>query len=211
MPPVAVQGGVQVIHGDTSGNGNTMKVAVDDMPAKIVAAKPGTVFWQVPPMAAPGPHEVVFTPGPGKTRVALPLYVVNLKMSADNTKLLKGQSTRMHVTITGLEQLPASAWQSDLPPKELVDLRRWEERAGGARAPKASEPGMVVLVLENQSPQTIRMGSHGDRIVLQLHQRDFAKGPYTYEDKLQSLQGGGFGIRGTVTAFLKQATSSPRP
>ena len=199
-----------MIHGDTSGNSNSMQITLDSMPQKIVAAKPGTVFWHVDEMVMPGVREVVFAPGPGKAPQTFPLYVLGLIMAADQTKLIKGQSTRMHVTITGLERLPASAWQSDVPPPDLVDLKQWMERSGGVRPPAPSEPGSVVLILENQSPDTIRMGSRGNRIVLQLHQRDFAKGPYIYEDKIQSIRSGGFGIQGTVTAFLKQATGIPK-
>ena len=117
-----------------------MKITIDEIPAKIVAAKPGTVFWRVPETIAPGMHQVVFVPGPGKTPLTFALYVIGLKMSADRTNLIRGQSTQMHVVVTGLENLPATAWQSGLPPSDLVDLKRFEERSG-LRVPKSSEPG----------------------------------------------------------------------
>jgi hypothetical protein len=206
MPPIAVAGGVQVIHGDCSGNSSTMSVSVDNTPATIVAAKPGTVFWRVPKTIAAGPHAVVFVPGAGKTPVTLPMFVLGLVMSADRTNLLRGQSTQMHVTITGLDTLPAAAWQADLPSRDLVDMKRMQELAPAFVPPKPSDPGVVLLVIKNHSPSVIKMGGHGDRIVLQLRQRDFARGPYTFSDKLQSLMSGNFDIRGTVTAFLKPAS-----
>jgi hypothetical protein len=208
MSPVSTAGAVQVIHGDTGGNVNDMKVTVDDRAANIVAAKPGTVFWDVPQDLKPGSHRVVFSPGGRRPRVVLMLFVLELEMSAGQTNLIRGQSTRMHVVVTGLEGLPASVWQqAEAPPHDLMDLKRMEKLAPGVHMPTANEPGTVILILQNQSPETIRMGSRGSVIVLQLHQRDFAKGPYRYDDKIQSIKSGGFGIRGVVTSFLKQVTS----
>jgi hypothetical protein len=53
------------------------------------------------------------------------------------------------------------------------------------------------------------MGKQGDRITLQLHQQDFARGPFVYEDKLQSLRSGGFNITGAVAVFLKEIPGQP--
>jgi hypothetical protein len=41
-----------------------MKILVDDQPVRIVAAKPGTAFWDVPKTLSPGPHRVTVSPGP---------------------------------------------------------------------------------------------------------------------------------------------------
>jgi hypothetical protein len=211
MPPVTTPGGVQVIHeanNRMSGDSTTMNVVVDDKPATIVAATPGAVYWGVPETLAPGPHQVTLTPGPGAAPVVLPMQVLGLQMAAEKTALLRGQSTMMHVTITGLDKLPPSAWQSAPPPSDLVNVEGLIQRAKGFHPPKPHEPGAVMLLLENQSPSQIRMGKEGDRIVLQLHQKDFANGPYSYQDKLQSLQSGGFSITGTVVAFLKDVQGS---
>jgi hypothetical protein len=210
MPSVTTAGGVEVIHGDTSGNSNEMKIAVDGVPASIVAAKPGTVFWNVSETLAPGLHRVVFTPGPGKPPVVLMLYVLALQMSADQTKLLKGQSTKMHVVVLGLDKIPASVWQqADAPPSDLEDLAKFLQHAPGVQLPKAGDPGTLILVIDNLSPQTIRMGKKGSQIVLTLHQEDFASGTYRYDDTIQSLQDGGFNITGSVTALMKLAASQP--
>jgi len=136
--------------------------------------------------------------------------VLGLAMSADRTTLMRGQSTDMHVTVTGLESLPASAWASATqPPSDLVDLTSTSKRVQDFHAPQPGERGEVVLILENRSPTTVHMGKHGDFIVLHLHQQDFAHGAYTYNDRLQSLQSGGFNIEGTVAAFLKPVEGQP--
>jgi carboxypeptidase family protein len=205
MPPIATPGGIQIIqeaHNRTSGNSPAMKVSVDDKPATIVAASPGKVFYKVPDLP-PGPHQVIFTPGPGEAPVNLQMRVLNLQMSAAKTALVRGESTTMTVTITGLEGLPASAWQSAPPPADLVNVESVQQRAKGFHAPKPQEPGTVLLLLENDTPAQIRMGKEGIRIVLQLHQKDFAQGPYIYQDRIQSLRSGGFSITGTLVPFLK--------
>jgi len=209
MPPVMTAGAVQVMYGQTVGNSTEMRILVDDQPVRIVAAKPGTAFWDVPKTLAPGPHRVVVSPGPGFERVVMAVRVLGFAMRADQTSLLRGQSTQMHVTVTGLEDLPASAWASATPPSDLVDIVALRKRVQDFRAPQPSERGAVLLILENRSPNTIRMGKRGDSIVLLLHQQDFAHGTYTYQDKLQSLQSGGFDIEGTVVAFLNPIAGQP--
>lgn len=134
MPPVVTAGGVQVIHeanNRMSGDSTTMKVTVDDKPATIVAATPRAVFWGVPETLAPGPHQVTLTPGPGAAPVVLPMHVLGLQMAAEKTALVRGQSTMMHVTITGLDKLPPSAWQSAPPPSDLVNVEGLIQRAKG--------------------------------------------------------------------------------
>jgi hypothetical protein len=123
-------------------------------------------------------------------------------MSADETSMTRGQSTEMHVTIDGLEEMPAAFWRAAAPPSDLVDVASIEQRAKGFHPPKSTEPGTVLLLIENHSPAQIKMGKSGERVVLQLHQSDFAKGPYTYQDKLQSVNSGGFDISGTMVSYV---------
>jgi hypothetical protein len=207
MPPVNVASAVQVIHGPSSGNSNEMSVTVDDKPANIVAAKPGTIFWDVPRNLTPGPHRVQFNPGQGGTPVTLPMYVVGLTMKADQTKLITGQATTVHVSVTGLEKLPASAWALALPPPDLVDLQALQARVPGLKLPSADDPGEVILVLENLTPGVIQLGAT-NVIVIKLHQTDFASGPYVHNDVIQSLHRGNFSVRGTVAAFLQARPGS---
>jgi hypothetical protein len=211
MPPVASAGSVEVIHvanGQSSGDSTEMSVLVDDAPATIVAAKPGVVFWNVPDATTPGLHHVRFIPYRNATPIELPLYAVSLDMSADNTSMIRGQSTEMHVTVSGLEDMPASLWRAAAPPSDLVNIASVEQRAKGFHPPKASEAGAILLLLENHSPGQIKMGKAGDRIVLVLHQSDCAGHPYSYQDKLQSVSSGGFDITGTVVPYVEDVAGS---
>ena len=210
MSSVTTAGGVEVIHGPPSGDSRDVTVSVDDAPAPVVASTRDSVFWDVPDNLSAGLHRVVFRPSPGAEPVELTFYVLGLAMSADQTKLLTGQATPMHVVVTGLDQLPKSAWESALPPDDLVDLPALTGQVKGFRTPKPGEPGFVLLVIENRSPDVIRMGK-SNLIVLELHQSDFAKGAFTYDDVLQSLHRGNFQIHGTVYAFVKASFARTGP
>jgi hypothetical protein len=210
MSPVTTAGGVEVIRGATSGDSRDVAVSVDDVPAAVVASTRDSVFWDVPEGLSAGPHRVVFRPSPGAEPVELTLYVLGLAMSADQTKLMTGQATPMHVVVTGLDQLPESAWESAIPLDDLVDLPALAGRVKGFRSPNPGEPGFVLLVIENRSPDVIRMGK-SNLIVLELHRSDFAKGPFTYDDVLQSLHRGNFQIHGTVFAFVKASFGRASP
>jgi hypothetical protein len=199
---VTTAGGVDVIHGTNSGDAREVSVAVDDAPASIVAATRDAVFWDVPENLTAGSHRVTFQRGRGVPPVELPVHVLGLAMNADQTQLVRGQATPMHVTVTGLDQLPESAWESALPPADLVDLESLARKIKGLRVPKPGEPGLVLLVIENRSPDVIRMGKQ-NLIVMELHRSDFAHGPYTFDDTLQSIHRGAFQIHGSVIAFLK--------
>jgi hypothetical protein len=212
MPPLAAQGGVTVIHTEnragTSGNSNLMRVAVDGRSATVVAAKPGTVFWQVPATLEPGMHQVVFYPGPGRPPVTMPLCVVGVRMTVGAKELVRGRWTSLSVVLLGLEDLPSEAWQAELPPADLVDIGNLTQGTS-FRMPKPGDPGVAVLAIDNLTPNVVRMGNSGGRIVLEIHRKDTAGKPYTFQTKLQSLQRGAFSIVGNVHSFLKQVSARP--
>ena len=204
MPVTATQGGVHVVHGNPSGNSEAMNVTVDGAPALIVAAKPGVFFFEIPESIPPGEHIVQLILGPGMPSITMRLYVIGFNMMVDRTNLLRGQSTRFRVAISGLDKLPPSFWEEmGVPPAELVDLKRQEEHIPGFHRPAAADKGTLVLVLVNRSQQTIKMGK-GNVVVLHLHKNDFEHGTYTYEDKIQSIMSGDFSVTGTLTPFLKE-------
>jgi hypothetical protein len=210
MPPVTKPGAVEVIHGPESGNANEMHIAVDGKPAKILAATPRSVFWRVPadlPAGAQGTeHTVVFTRsdavGGAPERVAFPIYEAITNMREDRSKLVKGQSATIYITVSGPEKFPVSAWKWAMPPSDLVDVNSLEAGKSGLKAPKSNEEGSVVVLIENENPDVVRLGNK-NTIILQLHQQDFAHGPYTFNVTLHSIHKGKYVIRCRVVAFLK--------
>jgi hypothetical protein len=212
MPPVAKPGAVEVIHGPVSGNANDMQIAVDGEPTKILTATPRAVLWRVPadlPATPQGAaHAVVFTrkdPAGGAPKsVTFPLYGVDIKMSEGSSNLIKGQSTPIQLTVSIPQNLPASAWQSGTPPSDLVDLKTLEAGKNGVKPPKPNEEGFIVVLIENQTPEVVRLGKT-DSIVLQLHQKNFTNGSYTFNTTLNTIHAGAYVIRARVVAFLKAA------
>src|SRR5208337_3038551 len=151
-------------------------------------------------------HTVVFSrtdaAGGAPERVAFPLYEVLTKMREDRSKLVKGQSATIYITVSVPENLPASAWEWAMPPSDLVDVKSLEAGKSGFKAPKPNEEGSIVVLIENENPDVVRLGNK-NTIILRLHRQDFANGPYTFNVTLHSIHKGNYVIRCRVVAFLK--------
>jgi hypothetical protein len=212
MPPVTKPGAVEVIHGATSGNANDMQIAVDGEPAKILTATPRSASWRVPADLTAGAessvHTVVFTlkdPAGGAPKsVTFPMDAVQIGMSEGSSKLVKGQTNPVEVTVSIPKGLQASAWQSGTPSSDLVDLKTLAGGKSGLKSPKPKEEGFIAVLIENESPGVVRLGKT-DTIVLQLHQKDFTNGSYTYNTTLKTIGAGSYVVRSRVVSFLKDA------
>lgn len=212
MPPVTKPGAVEVIHGADSGNTNDMQIAVDGEPAEILTATPKSVFWKVPTDLPAGAessaHTVEFTQktaeGGAPKSVKFPLYGVQVKMTEGRSTLHTGQANPVQVTVTIPNSLTASAWQSGMPPTDLVNLKTLVGGKSGLKPPKPNEEGFIAVLIENDSPGVIRLGKT-NTIVLQLHQKDFTDGSYTYNTTLDTIGAGAYVVRSRVVAFVKDA------
>ncbi len=204
--PTITPGGVAAIRGDFGGDIRDMAITVDNLlSAKLIAAKPGILFWQVPAGVAPGARRISFRPGKGRRAVAFTVYALGIQARIDQPLLLQGHWTSVDVTLAGLDEMPASMWEPGLPSSDLVDLTRWEASAGGA---DVSQPlaASVEVVFENQSAQTIRMGDGSVREVARLHRGDF---PKVIRKKLYAMRTGTFRVHVSAAAFLKQISIAP--
>jgi hypothetical protein len=212
MPPVSKPGAVEVIHGAEPGNANDMQIAVDGEPAQILTATPRSVFWRVPadlPAGAQGgAHTVVFTrsdaAGGAPKSVTFPLYGAQIQMSEGSSKLVKGQSNPIQITVSIPPKLQASAWQSGIPPTDMVNLKTLDDGKSGLKPPKPNEEGFIAVLIEDETPDVVRLGKK-NTIVLQLHQKDFVDGKYTYNTTLNTIHAGAYLLRSRVVAFLKDA------
>jgi len=200
MPPVATDGGVQVIAGPFDGTAVKDNVMVDGRPgtAFVVAESARSLFFRLKDGTPAGMHRVTLREGLGEFNFTL--CVLNLSLSADQLSLLRGQSTRFRAVISGPETLPASAWRESSVPSELVDVASLQKLAPEFRAPKAGESGSILFVIENKSRDTVTIGQ--EVIVLRLNEQDFRNGPYRYEGRITARKSGGFKIDGSVVAFL---------
>src|SRR5207245_945456 len=129
-PAIAVTGGVQVVRGPLSGDARVMSIDVDRQAARILAATPRAVYWQLPEKIAAGAHQVALHDL--GTTISLPIVVLTLTMSADRLELMRGERTQFRAVVAGPEALPASAWKAGYA-SDLTALATVAERATGFR------------------------------------------------------------------------------
>jgi hypothetical protein len=160
------------------------------------------VYWQVP-QSKPGAIRV--TVREERRGADFQPYVLGLAMSADQTQLMRGQSTTFHVSVTGMENVPGAVWRAGGSP-QAADREAARRLAPDVRPPAAGEEGFLLLTLENVSKETITINgsrnARGEVVVLQLKQADFAGAPYRYDGVIHSKRSGGFDINGSLVPFL---------
>lgn len=195
-PTVTAANAVQVVHGPNSGNINDMSMKVDGVPAKIVAAKPGFAFYDAPSALASGPHQVEFVGAKGAKPIVMTTYAVGISLSAGTRNLITHQSTELSGVVTGLEGLSHEAWMAATPSPDMVNLDELKRKVKGLRVPKPNDRGTVVVLLE--CTPNVRIGG-SNSIVLYMHEG----GPFTFQERLDSIHAGPFAVRASVTPFVK--------
>lgn len=209
ISPVCVLDSLQAIWGPLGGDANVTRLEVDGLPARIISESPRAVYWLLPEAVTPGRHRVVL--GEGPRRAAFPIFVISLDMSADRLDLQRGQSTRYHIRLRGLEGFPENGWQRAGVPSDLVDLGALEEKIPGFSRPPTGQPGEITLVLKNASPQTITVPDMAENVrIFHLSRSDFAEGGvFSHDGTIQSIQSGGFILNGKAWAFLEAIRGEP--
>ena len=126
-------------------------------------------------------------------------------MSADRLNLKKGESTAFHVLIKGVETIPQEAWfgSGDVP--EFIDPAVIRKFLPDFRPPNASQPGVLVLTLENMSTGTVAM-SGGDRLALTF---GYGQSKYEHHGTITAKRAGGFDIDGILIPFLHDQPETP--
>jgi hypothetical protein len=137
---------------------------------------------------------------PGLPQTTLPIFYLTLAMSADSTNLLKGQSTMYHLTLSGANGLPGSAWSSSFNPTDLVSPSEYQGSASSAPAAGSTRTGYVSLSITNQSPGVISM----QNVYRELDAQSFApSGSFHFDGSVGAITNGGFSILGVARAFLQ--------
>lgn len=199
-PSLYVPDEVRVIQGPFDGDSRTTAVEVGGTPCRVMAETPRAAYWTMPATVQPGAHDVHLTEP--STRATFSVVVLGLTMRADQLELVRGQSTGFDVEISGPHRLPEHVWRAATP-FDVVDLAGVRKLAPGFRIPSPGDPGVILVVIRNASPQTIAIdGAKNDAIVLTLGQGAFAGGPYRYHGTIRSRRSGGFSVRATVVAFV---------
>jgi hypothetical protein len=196
-----------MIQGPFDGDIGTTAVTIGGVSSTVVAEAPDGAYVALPNGLAAGPQPLVVSErGVG---VQFPIVVLALTMGANQTHLMRGQSTPFFATLSGPEQLPASAWRAGFP-DGMVARDRLATLAPRFKAPAEGSDGVILLRLENVTPGIVSMSPSDREVkVLVLSRKDFAGGPYTLRGTIRSRQTGGFNVNGLAIAFLAPVTGSP--
>lgn len=205
-PPIGVVGRLHVIRGSLSGDGGNTKVRIGDQLMKIVSENPRSVFFEIPDTLSPGNFRLTLE-NDGR-RAEFPITLLQLSMSADQTKLKRGQTTKFHATITGPESWSDAAWKPGSP-ADLCDIPGLTKKFPGFHPPAPDGEGFILFSITNLSAGVVSI----EEFARPLAKSQFAKGPYSYDGNVLATGDGGFGIHGEVQAFVAaaSATSTPIP
>jgi hypothetical protein len=196
LPPLNLAGAIQRIHGPFSGDGNRTVIRVNNLPARLLAESPRGVYCFIPSNVSPGPAD--WTIHDEQRSVRLRSWVLALQMSADKLKLMKGESTAFHVYVKGVESVPREAWfgSGDVP--DFIDPDIIRKFLPDFKPPSPTQPGVLVLTLENMSTGTVVM-SGGNKVALTF---GYGQGKYEYHGAITATRAGSFNIDGTLIPFL---------
>jgi hypothetical protein len=196
LPPLNLAGAIQRIHGPFSGDGNRTAIRVNNLPARLLVESPRGAYCFIPSNVPPGPAD--WTINDEKRSVRLRSWVLALQMSADKLKLMKGESTAFHVVIKGVETIPQEAWfgSGDVP--DFIDPAIIRKFLPDFKPPSSTQPGVLVLTLENISVGTVVM-SGGNKVALTF---GYGQGRYEYHGTITATRAGSFNIDGTLIPFL---------
>src|SRR5579859_1220199 len=203
LPPLNLAGAIQRIHGPFSGDSNHTAIRVNNLPAKLLAESPRGAYCFLPANLPPGPAD--WTIHDQRRTVRLRSWVLALQMSADKLKLMKGESTAFHVYVKGVETIPQEAWFGSGEVPELVDPALITKFLPNFKPPAPSQPGVLVLTLENMSAGTVTM-SGGNKVALTFHYGD---PKYEHHGTITATRAGSFDIDGTLIPFLHDEPEIP--
>ncbi len=203
-PPIFAAGDPVRILWRFDGDTSNTSVRVGSQPARVIAESPHSGVTEIPADVPPGPVEILVTEQ-GRTR-HLRANVIRVKTSADQPDLRRGQSTPYHVVVEGLNGIPDLSWDSG-PDQGFLDRALLDRISPGTRIPGPTEPGHLLLTIENTSPGTTKLAkSTGELIRLVIRKGDVsAKGTYAYSGTARSLLDGRFEVKATVFAFVGPA------
>src|SRR6266851_2237411 len=208
--PIYAAGGVLAIRGPLDGNGNTTDIRVNDQQTTIIAETPRAVYFLLPDGISAGVAHVTLSEG--LRRSSFSIAVVRIEITADRLQLVKGEQTPYHVVVSGPEGLSPSAWRGGVS-SDLVDESNVSKLAPPRfRIPSDRQSGVILLRIENTSPETVSIeGAQNEAVVRTLSREDFVNGPYRANGVIRARRTGGFLINATVVPFLAPVTGEQLP
>jgi hypothetical protein len=210
--PILTQGKLNAVRGWFYDNPLDTHIRVDNYPVMLIGATPYETYFMPPLNLTAGLHnEYIDSPLFGET--ILPTFYMTLTMTADDLHLHKGQSTKYHLRLDGLNGLPGGAWSNPFYPTDIVGS---SEISAGQQAAGNSLKGYITLSVTNQSPTVITMQDQFRTLDASL----FApSGSYQLDGGIGAIKDGGFSVLGIARAFLspvaglgsQPSSTSPSP
>jgi hypothetical protein len=172
------------------------QVHIDKIPITPLAATPNSWYFMPPTGLTAGEHNYIID-GPLFPETIFPFFYMTLTMTADDLHLHKGQSTTYHVTLDGLNGLPAGAWGGSSDPSDLVGS---SEISAAQKAAGTSRKGYITLTITNKSRDVITMQD----VISTLDASFFApSGSFKVNGGIGAIKDGTFSIIGVARAFLE--------
>jgi hypothetical protein len=139
---------------------------------------------------------------------------MKLLMSIDTSMLHTKsfpKSTVWHLTLLGLNGMPASAWSGGSFSPDLVSLSDLGKLPEGFQPPDQTRQGVIVLKASNLSQNIISIPElpSGQRTWVLDAQKFAPSGEFHFDARADALQDGNFVIRGLAVAMLKPLVGTP--
>jgi hypothetical protein len=199
LSPVLSEGKLGALRGSFAGDPYDTHFTIGGFPVSPIAGTPDVDYFMPPDGLTAGLNNLVIDT-PGLPQTTFPIFYLTLAMSADSTNLLKGQSTMYHLTLSGVNGLPSSAWSSSFDPTDLVSPSEYQGSASSAPASGSTRSGYVSLSITNESPGVISM----QNVYKELDAQSFAPaGSFHFDGGVGAIANGGFSILGVARAFLQ--------
>ncbi len=189
VAPLCLRGDLCPVSGPFHGDASQTNVALDALPADIVAESLEKAYVRIPPSAPSGPCH--FLVSEGDSIAALPVVVADLEFSPVRADLERGQTAMVQAVLSGPEMLPDDQWRP-LPP--------------------ASKVGAIRLILHNATPETASLlGSRNQTLSFDLNPKSFEAGEFKYSFMVKGLKTAPFSLWGDIVPLLSPVGSAPFP
>ena len=202
MLPFLYADAVVAIHGPFEGNSTNTKIAVNGRPARIIAESPRAAYFELPGNTPAGAAKVELKEG-GRTVWFTP-SVIEIRLSADRLALHRGETTRFHAEVTGLNSSSARDWRAGNPSETAS--------AAGAAAATPSGAGNISIVIRNTTPEIVQMeNAPGNAITRHISRDEASAGTVRIDGTLDGLSEGEFGLEAEAIPSVADAPGIEQP
>ncbi len=210
--PFAQVGRLDVIRGPFTGDCSRTHISIDHWPVTFIGQDARETYFMLPDWVLPGAHTLYLSQG--HLDYTWLVFVMQLTMSIDMPNLhlqTYPQSTKWHLTLTGLTGAPASYFSAGGFSPDLTSLGSIPKLPQGFRLPNQTSPGQIVVTATNLSTNIIsipQMPGGQQTWVLGAQNID-PSGEFHVDYDASALSHGDFSITGRAVAMVKPKEATP--